>query len=305
MRVVADGATWVGLRRALGRPWWFVTTIVDRIQRHRTLTFAAALAYYFLFALFPFLLFLLAVVTLVPDVQGLEEWLLTQVGRVVPAEAWDVLAATIRGVLAQPRGGLVSLGGALALWSASSALVGLADALNVAYGVEERRPWWRVRLQCIGMTVALSVFMIVAFVATVSSAPLSAWVASFLGPLGGMAVLVGNWVVALAAITLVIATIYDKLPDVERTWRWFSPGSLVFTLGFGASSAAFSAWVARFGSYDKTYGSLGAVIVMLLWMYLFAVFVLLGGEIDATLADGDEEGAQPASAAPPGEASAG
>ena len=285
MRVIGGASCWRDFGRALLRPRWFGSRLVARLHEHRTFTFAAALAYYFLFAFFPFLLFLLALVTVLPGVEGIEEWLLARAALVVPPEGWSLLAGAVRNLLEQPRGGLLSLGAALALWSASTALVGVADALNVAHGVRESRPWWRVRLECIGLTAALSLFMVVAFVATVSSAPLSAWVAGVLGPLGGVAVLAGSWVIALAAVTLVIATIYDKLPDVRRPWRWFSPGSLIFTLGFGATSAGFSAWVARFGSYDATYGSLGALIVLLLWMYLLATFVLLGGEIDATLAE--------------------
>jgi len=265
--------------------WRLVGRVLARMQEHRTFTFAAALAYYFLFAIFPFLLFLLALVTVLPGVGGIEEWILAQAALAVPPAAFEALATAIRSVLAQPRSGLLSLGAGLALWSASTALVAVTDALNVAYGVRESRPWWRVRLACVGLTVVLSAFMIVAFVATVSSAPLSAWVARLLGPVGGIGVLVATWTVAVAAVTVVIATLYHALPDVPRPWRWFSAGSLVFTLGFAGTSAAFSAWVARFGSYDKTYGSLGALIVLLLWMYLLAVFVLVGGEIDAALAE--------------------
>jgi len=87
----------------------------------------------------------------------------------------------------------------------------------------------------------------------------------------------------LAAITLVIASVYHFCPDVDFPWRWFSPGSVLFTLGFGTTTIAFSYYVARFASFDKTYGSLGAVIILLLWMYLLALFVLLGGEINAYL----------------------
>jgi membrane protein len=287
---VAGGSPWGHLAHALRRPGRLVLRVARRVSSHRTLTFAAALAYYFLFALFPFLLFLVALVTFLPGVQGLESWLLGRLGEVMPGEASAAFGGAIRSVLEQPRGGLLSLGAVLALWSASSAVVGMTDALNVAYGVTERRPWWRVRLGAIGLTVALSLFMIVAFVLAVSSAPVSRWVEGEFGALGGWAVLVGNWVVALMAVTLVVAAIYDRCPDVERSWRWFSPGSLLFTLGFGATSAAFSAWVAHFGSYDKTYGSLGAVIVLLFWMYLLAVFLLLGGELDAAVAAEATEG---------------
>jgi len=218
-----------------------------------------------------------------PGVEGLQAWLLQWAAQVVPGQAYETMAGVINGLLSQPRGGILSLGAVLALWSASSAFSGLMGALNVAYGVRERRPWWKVRLLAIGLTVALSFFMILAFVLAVGSGPLATWVAEQLGPAGGVTLLVVNWLMALAAITLVIASVYHFCPDVDFPWRWFSPGSVLFTLGFGATTVAFSYYVARFASFDKTYGSLGAVIILLVWMYLLALFVLLGGEVNAYL----------------------
>lgn len=286
-RSSAAASPWHALGQRLRRPGKLLNALGTRISDDRITTLAAALAYYFFFALFPFLLFLLSLVTMLPGVGGIEDWLLEQAAQVVPDTAFGMLETTIRGILAQPRGGLLSLGAGLALWSSSAALASLADALNVAYGVEETRAWWRLRLKALGLTIALSFFMIVAFVLAVGSAPLASWVAGFLGPVGGVALLVVNWVVVIAAVTLVIATIYDACPNVELPWRWFSPGSVLFTFGFGMTSLAFSTYVSRFGSYDRTYGSLGAVIILLLWMYLLALFVLLGGELNALL-DRDE-----------------
>jgi membrane protein len=274
---------WAVLWRLLRRPRRLVGGLVSQVAGDGISTLAAALAYYFFFSLFPFLLFLLALVTLLPGVQGLEDWLLGRAAEVVPPGAYASLEGVIRSLFDEPRSGLLSVGAGLALWSASTAITGLTAALNVAYGVRERRPWWRVRIIGIGLTIAMSFFMILAFVLAVSSAPLAALVAGMLGPLGGIALLVGNWLVALAAITLVIATIYHVCPDVDFPWRWFSPGSVIFTLGFAGTTFLFSFYVAHFGSFDKTYGSLGAVIILLLWMYLVAMLVLLGGEVNAYL----------------------
>lgn len=274
---------WAVLWRALRRPRRLAGDLYLRLSEDNLATLAAALSYYFFFALFPFLLFLLALVTLLPGVRGIEDWLLEQAAHFVPGAAYDGLASAVRSLLEQPRSGLLSLGAVLALWSASTAIAGVMGSLNVAYGVPERRPWWKVRLIAIGLTAALSFFMIVAFLLAVSSAPLAAWVAGMLGPLGGYTLLAGNWVMALAALTLVVATIYHVCPDVDFPWRWFSPGSVIFTLGFGLMTVAFSYYVRHFGSYDTTYGSLGAVIILLLWMYLVALFLLLGGEVNASL----------------------
>ncbi len=274
---------WTVLWRSLRRPWRFLTGLAGHVARDDLTTLSAALSYYFFFSLFPFILFLLALLTLLPWVQGLEGWLLAQAAQVVPGEAYTALEGVIRSLLAQPRSGLLSLGAGLALWSASTAVAGLMSALNVAYGVPERRPWWKVRLIALGIVLAMSFFMILAFVLTVSSGPLAAWVAGMLGPAGGIALLAANWLVALAAITLVTATVYHVCPDVDFPWRWFSPGSVLFTLFFAATTLAFSYYVTHFGSYDATYGSLGAVIILLLWMYLVGMLLLLGGEVNAYL----------------------
>jgi hypothetical protein len=158
------------------------------------------------------------------------------------------------------------------------------DCLNVAFGVTERRAWWKTRLMALGLTVALSAFVIVAFVLTLFAAPLAAFVASYLGPAGGVATIVINWSLSIVLMTLVTATVYYVCPDVDGLkWQWLSPGVVVFIVGFGAASIGFSLWVARFASYDKTYGSLGAPIVLLFWLYILASFLLLGGELNALL----------------------
>ena len=276
------GPRWSVLLAGLRHPRRFFADLLERIRDDNILTVAAALSYYFFFAFFPFLLFLLALVTLLP-VHGLEDWLLAQGGQVIPGEAYGMLERTVRGLLRQPRSGLVSVGAALALWSASAGFAGVMAGLNRAYRVRESRPWWRVRLEAVGLTVGLSLFMIVAFVLAVFGGQLAKLVGQTLGPAGVVAARVARWVVALGLIAFVVATIYYVCPDVEQQWVWVTPGSFLFTTGFAAASAGFSYYVGHFGSYQKTYGSLGAVIVLLFWLYLLAFFLLLGGEVNALL----------------------
>jgi membrane protein len=158
------------------------------------------------------------------------------------------------------------------------------ECLNVAFGVTERRAWWKARLEALWLTIALSFFMMLSFVLTLFAGPLARLVAGYLGPAGAVATLVFNWGLSLALMTLVTATVYYVCPDVDdQEWQWLSPGSVVFVAGFGLASLAFSMWVSRFASYDKTYGSLGAPIVLLFWLYLLASILLLGGELNALL----------------------
>ena len=150
----------------------------------------------------------------------------------------------MRDVLARPRGGLVSLGAVLALWAASAGFTSVMDGLNLAYRVRESRPWWRVRLIAIGLTVALSAFMIVAFVLAVFGGLIASGLGPHLGPAAVPVLLGARWAIVVTVVTAVAATIYYACPDVEQEAAWVTPGSLLFTLGFGASSAASAAHAA-------------------------------------------------------------
>jgi membrane protein len=272
--------SWWELARAGRSPFRLVAELVRRVQDDDIMTFAAALAYYFFLSIFPLVLFVLALTTVLP-IHGLDVWLLQNARESLPGEAYTLLERTVHGLLASPRSGLMSVGAALALWTASSGFAAVMNGLNRAYRVRDPRPWWQVRLHAIGLTVALSLFMVVAFVLTVFGAPLVALVTRQLGPLAGVAALVVRWTLTLGAILVTVTAMYYACPALEREWHWVRPGSALFTLGFAGSSAAFSYYVGRFGSYDKTYGSLGAVIILLFWMYLLAFFLLLGGELNA------------------------
>lgn len=280
-------------RPAIRRPWYavvlaarhplrFLWQLALRVDEDGILTIAAAMAYYFFLSLFPLVLFLLALVSLAP-VEGLMDWLLARAALFVPGDAYTLIEATIRGFLGEPRRGLVSVGAVLALWTASSAFASVMDGLNRAYRVPEYRSWWRVRLQAMGLTIMLSLFLILTFVLTVFGGQLAALIGGWFGPRGELVALVIGWAVLIGAVTIVVASIDYACPATPPRWRWLTPGSLVFMLGFTAVSAAFSYYVQRFAVYDATYGSLGAVIVLLVWMYLLAAFLLLGGEVNALL----------------------
>jgi membrane protein len=279
---------WRAVPTACRHPIRFFGRLYDHIEKDHILTIAAAMAYYFFLSLIPFVLFVLALITLVP-VEGLEDWLLGQAAQWVPGEAYSLIESIIRGFLAQPRGGLVSIGAALALWTASSAFIAVMGGMTRAYGVDEYRSWWRVRLQAMGLTIGLSMFMVVTFVLTIFGGQLAALIGRNVGPIAEVVALVIRWSVVVVAVLVVVGAIDWACPATPHTWRWLTPGTVVFILGFALCSAAFSYYVDRFGSYDKTYGSLGAVIILLVWMYMLAAFMLLGGEVNALLERMDNE----------------
>ena len=284
-----SGRTWRELLRVCRHPLRLLGTLVTRVHEDDIMTTAAALAYYFFFSIFPLLLFVLALTSVLP-IRGLEAWLLENGKQSLPGEAYTLVERTVRSLLGTRRSGFLSLGAALALWGASAAFSALMNGLNRAYRVRDPRPWWKARLYAIALTVALSVFMITAFVLTVFGGHLVTLIGRHLGPAAEIAALVVRWTVTVGAVVLVVAAIYYACPAIPREWHWVTPGAVLFALGFAGSSAAFSYYVGKFASYDKTYGSLGAVIILLFWMYILAFFLLLGGELNALL----EVGTRPA-----------
>lgn len=279
---------WRAVPLAIRHPIRFVGDLVRRVAEDDLFGTAAAMAYYFFLSLFPFVLFVIALVSIAP-VQGIEDWLLARAAEIVPGEAYTLLEAIIRGFLGRPRSGLASLGAILALWTASSAFVAVTNGLSRAYRAAEHRPWWRVRLGAMGLTIALSALMIGTFVLSLFGGQLATLIGRVVNPAAGFATAVISWAVTIGAAVVVMAAIDYACPATVPRWRWLTPGSLVFIVGFAACSTAFSYYVRTYAAYDHTYGSLGAVIVLLLWMYILAVFLLFGGEVNALLEHMAEE----------------
>lgn len=245
---------------------------------------AAQLAYAFLFSLFPLLLVLVTLVGYLP-IPDLEGRIMTTLGRMLPERALSLVQETIRTMATERRGGLLSLGAVVALWSGSAGFRAIMSALNRAYDVEEGRPWWTVYGLSVLATLGVSVLMVTAFALLILGPQIGRAIAALVG-LGDVFDAVWNvarWPAALVLLALALAVIYDVAPDVEQDWKWVTPGSALAVLAWVGASAAFSYYVQNFGSYDKTYGSLGAVIVLLLWLYLTGFMLLLGGEVNAVI----------------------
>jgi membrane protein len=274
--------------RELGR------RVIAEVQDDNCLGQAAQLAYYFLFSLFPFFLFLTALLGYIP-VPNLMERILEILAQVLPREALTLVQDNIRQVVTEQRGGLLSLGILLALWTASSAVTAIADALNRACDVEESRPFWKVRGTAILLTIGLSLFMISSLLLLMFGPQLGGWIAELVG-LGAVFEVLWNivrWPVILLLLIVAVALVYYFAPDVEQHWKWITPGSVFAVVGWLLASLAFSFYVNNFGAYNKTYGSIGAVIVLLTWMYVTGLCLLIGGEINAEIEHAAPEGKEP------------
>jgi membrane protein len=270
------------------------TRVVREVREDDCLGGAAQLAYYLLFAVFPFVLFLTALLGYLP-IPNLMERLLAALATLLPGEVVALLQDHVRQLVTEQKGGVLSFGILAALWASSSAVVAIIDALNRAYDVQEGRPWWKVRGMALLLTIGLSLFTVAAMVLLIFGPQLGDWLASLVG-LGKVFELLWNilrWPVSAGMLIVAMAVVYYYAPDVEQQWKWITPGAVIAVLATIVASLGFSVYVSHFGSYNKTYGSIGGVIVFLTWLYLTGLCLLIGGEINAEV-----EHAAPAGKAP-------
>jgi membrane protein len=243
---------------------------------------AAELAYFFLLALFPFLIFLLSVFSFL---SGLQEALLDWLAKVMPREAMQLVVDWVKNVVGHRSGGLLSLGLLGALWAASTGMAAVINALNTAYNVEEGRPFWKARLVAIGLTISLSVFIVGGQVLIMFGDWLAIWLAGLVG-LGDTFIAVWryvDYVIGLLLLIIGVGLIYHFAPNVKRKWRLITPGAVFAVLTSIIVSTLFSLYLRVAPSQSATYGSLGAVIVLMLWLYLLGLALFIGGEINSEI----------------------
>ncbi|MBJ6748770.1 YihY/virulence factor BrkB family protein [Geomonas anaerohicana] len=255
---------------------------------------AAAMAYYFLFASFPFLLFLTTLIGYLP-IPHLMDYMLANAAKFLPSEAFSLIESNIRALFMNKKQGLLSFGILLALWASSNAIVSVMDAMNNLYDVKEGRPFWKVRLTAIGLVVGLSLLILCAMALLMFGVKIADFIAGLInfGVAFKVGFVIGLIPVTLFLLVLAVAVIYYFTPDVEHAWKWISPGAVVAIPCWVVMSFGFSYYINNFGSYDKTYGSIGAVIVLLLWLYLSGLIILAGAVINAVIEHSSEEGKEP------------
>lgn len=248
---------------------------------------AAQLAYYFLLALFPLLLFLTSVIgVLIGSGTGLRHSLFDYLGKVLPGSASQLVSSTMLEVSTASGGGKISFGILAALWAASNGMGAISDSLNAAYKVEETRPWWKQRLTAVTLTIALSVLIIGALILVLYGGRIADGLATSYGFGIVFSVLwrILQWPIVLIFLLLAFALIYYWAPDLhDQDWKWVSPGAVVGVFLWLMVSLSFRLYLHFFDSYSKTYGSMGAVIVLMLWFYLTGASILIGGEINSDL----------------------
>ena len=247
---------------------------------------ASALAYATFFAIPSVLLVAVGVFSLLAG-PGTIESLMSHLRHVMPAEATSLLGGSLRRLAARPSTGvaMTAVGFALALWSTTGAMTSYMTAVNLAYGRTDRRGFLRRRLVAVEMVAVIGVAFVLVAVLLVFGPPLERLVAAHAGGAGSLVGWVwwtAQWPILVLGLLAAFATLLRLGPDVERPrWRLVTPGAVVALVGWLAASAGFAVYTSMFGSYDKTWGSLAAVLVMLTWLWLAAVALLLGAAVDA------------------------
>lgn len=258
---------------------------------------AAQLAYYFLLALFPLLLFLVSMLgVFAGDNSELRQDLFHYLGAVIPGEATQLVSSTISETIEKSGGGKISFGILAALWAASNGMGAICSALNIAYEVKESRPWWKARLTALLLTIALAVLIITALVGVLYGHDIAEVVAGKfgLGTVFEWTWKIIQWPIILAFVLLAFGLIYYFAPDVkDSSWHWVTPGAFIGVALWLLVSFGFSLYLSYFNSYSSTYGSLGAVIILMLWFYLTGAAILIGGEINSEIENAAAEQGAP------------
>lgn len=260
----------------------FIKELITRIKKVDVTGLAAQLAFFFLLALFPLLIF---VFTLLPYLNLDQAEIFIFIRDYAPESVATLLEDTLGEVLSQRNGGLLSFGIIATVWSASKGMNALTKALNLSYFQEESRSFIVARGMSVVFTVMLIAVVVVALVLPVFGQQIGTFAFSYLGLEEGFLKLWSSlrWFLPPVLIYTVFSLIYWLVPNLKLQYRSVMLGSLIVTIGWIVTSLGFSFYVGNYGSYSNTYGSIGAIIVLMMWLYLSGIILMIGGQINAVM----------------------
>ena len=263
-----------------------VKRTVKEFQEDNMSDWAAALTYYGLLSLFPALIALVSIIGLFGDPQKTTQTITDMVTQLGPQSAAETFAGPVKSITANrgAAGILFFVGLALSLWSASGYIGAFMRASNIVYETPEGRPFWKLRPLQLLVTLVMILLLAAVLLGLVLTGPVVSAVAGPLG-IGSTAQTVFNiakWPIMLIAVILIFAVLFHASPNVKLPgFKWVTPGAILALVVWIVASVVFAFYVANFGSYDKTYGALGGVVILLMWMWLTNVALLLGMELNA------------------------
>ena len=251
---------------------------------------AAQLAYYFALALFPALLFVVSLASYLP--YDIVNDVVAALDPIAPPEVLTIIRKQLESIVAGDATSLLTISILGALWSSSGAMTSIVSALNRAYDIPETRPWWKVRLVSIALTIGLVVFVLLAFTLVVAGPNAGHWLTDWLGlsEVFDTLWIYVRWPLIFALATTGIAIVFYYAPDADQDWVWITPGSIATTILWVLFSLGFRLYVTRVGDYAATYGALAGAAILLLWLYFSGLALLIGGELNSEI----EHAANPA-----------
>ncbi|HEX7047940.1 MAG TPA: YihY/virulence factor BrkB family protein [Gammaproteobacteria bacterium] len=252
---------------------------------------AAALGYYLTLAIFPAMILLMTIIAYLP-IADVDKAIMDVLGRALPEDASSMVSGVVTEVTRDQRGGLLSFGILATVWAASTGMYAIMRQLNITYDVTEARSFIRTRAWALLLSVLFSVLVIGAFSLVVLGGFIEEWIGNRFGFASALAMVftVIRWIVIVLALLLGFALIYKLGPNVEQKFRFITPGSVLGVTLLIIASLGFSFYVSNFADYNATYGSIGAVIILMLWLYIAGLVILIGSEINALLEHYSPEG---------------
>jgi membrane protein len=261
------------------------------VVRNHTLQMAAALAYYFVLSLFPALIFLSAVVAYLP-VPDLFNQALALLARFLPADAMGLVQRVLADVISPNKGTFLSLGILGTLWAASGGFAAMIEALDIAYDVRDDRPFWKTRPLAVGLAFLTGALLLIALSIMVVGPRFGEWLAGKVH-LSGLFVLLWpfiHWTIAIGFTILAVEALYFLAPNVKQRLRATLPGAVVAVSCWIALSYLLGIYFRHFGNFNKTYGTLGAAVALMVWLYWTGFALLVGAELNEELAKISKEG---------------
>jgi membrane protein len=249
------------------------------MDQHDTLNHAAVVAFYAVLSLVPLLSLVLAFA--LGARTGVAAQVDTLCQKLMPEEAYKTVHNQIEKIKSSSHVGLVSLSDLILLWSASSLFVAVMDTTNAAYGMRDERPWWKRRLIAIVLTVVETILLVGACLTIALWPQVMGWLG--LGALAATLATVVQWLVVIIALLSAFALAYYFGPHIEQQWEWITPGSALGVLILVAASLGFQLYLHFGDTYSETYGVLAGVVLMMLWMYLAALALLVGAEVNCVI----------------------
>ncbi len=264
-----------GIKRALGRAY-------DDLGRHHTLQVAAALSYYFVLSIFPALIFLSAVLGLLP-IKGFFDDVLAFLARIIPPDSMGIVRSVMRDVLVAHHGTWLSVGMLGSIWTTSTGFAAIIEALDIAYDVDDHRPYWKIRALAIGLAFLSGGLFLVALGVIIVGPQFGDWLAAHVG----LSTAFGDvwptlrWTIAISFTVLAVEFIYFLAPNVRQRFRATLPGAIVSVIVWNGLSFLLGIYFGHFANFNRTYGTLAGFIAFMTWLYWTSFALLVVAELNS------------------------